>query len=276
MDAQRNHKEKITLTEAQETLLVPLYSKATESRRRNPIFADEKAQEILARADYDFAKLNVPRKTSITLCIRANKLDAYTRAFIDNHPQGMVIHLGCGLDSRCLRVRHENVEWFDLDLPDVIELRHKFYEETATYHLIPSSVTDLRWTDVAPYRGRPVLVIAEGLLMYLNEAQVKALILKLKEVYTGCELAFDAFSTLTARRVGSHQSLKKTGAVIRWGIDDASDIERWTTGTRLKEEWYFHQAEEINKLGGGYRLAFRLSGLFQAARKAHRILYYCL
>src|SRR6266498_1339690 len=97
-----DHKEKITLTQEQETLLIPLYSKATESRRPNPIFADDKAQAILEGVDYDFARLNVPRKTAITLCIRANKLDAYARAFVAAQPHGMVVHLGCGLDSRCL------------------------------------------------------------------------------------------------------------------------------------------------------------------------------
>lgn len=269
-------KEKVLLTEAQETLLIPLYSKALESQRPNPIFVDPKAQEILQGVDYDFARLNVPRKTTITLCLRASKLDAYARAFLKDHPQGVILHLGCGLDSRCLRVWHENAQWYDLDLPPVIDLRRKFYPESSTYHLIPSSVTDLRWVDNIAVKNRPVLVIAEGLLMYLTEADVKALILKLREKFTGCELAADVFNVATAKRVGRHPSLKKTEAVIQWGIDDARSIETWASGIRLKEEWYFAQADEINKLSVGYRLAFRLAGLFGAANKAQRIVYYCL
>lgn len=271
-----DEKEKILLTQEAETLLIPLYSKATESRRPNPIFVDEKAQEILSQADYDFAHLRVPRKTSISLCIRANKLDDYTRRFLADHPQSVVIHLGCGLDSRCLRVDHEKAEWYDLDMPQVIELRRKFYEESPTYHLIPSSVTDLSWTDAVSTQGRPVLVVAEGLLMYLKEEDVKALFLRLKEVFPGCHLACDVFSVLTARRVKDMSSLKQTGAVIQWGIDDAGAIEKWAPGIRLKEEWYFAQAEEINRLGAFYRLAFRLAGLFNMANKAHRILYFNL
>lgn len=269
-------KEKIQLTKEQETLLIPLYSKAMESQRPQPIFVDEKAQAILQRAEYDFARLNIPRKTTITLCIRANKLDAYVRQFLADHPQSVILHLGCGLDSRCLRVPHEHTEWYDLDLPPVIELRRKFYEETPTYHLIASSVTDLNWTDAVAAQGRPVLVIAEGLLMYLKEADVKALFSKLKETFPGCELACDLYSGLTAQRAKDHPSLKQTGAVIQWGIDDVHNIEQWGLGIRLKEEWYFAQAAEINKLGIGYRLAFRLAGLFSVANKAHRIVYFCL
>jgi O-methyltransferase involved in polyketide biosynthesis len=271
-----DQKERIRLTGEQETLLIPLYSKATESRRPKPIFVDPKAQEILERVDYDFAQLRIPRKTAITLCIRANKLDAHTREYLAEHPRGVVVHLGCGLDSRCLRVEHEHAEWYDLDLPPVIDLRRKFYEETPTYHLIPSSVTDLRWTDSVSARGRSVLVIAEGLLMYLSEADVRALILRLREVFPGCDLAGDVYSVLTARRAKGIASLKETGATIRWGIDDPRAIEAWAPGIRLKEEWYFTRAVEIDRLGAGYRFAFRLAGLFQAANRAHRILYFGL
>jgi len=271
-----NHKEKVLLTEEQETLLVPLYSRAVESQQPNPIFVDGKAQEILEHVEYDFAKLKIPRKTAVTLCIRAKKIDAYTREFLASHPRSVVIHLGCGLDSRYTRVNNGEVEWYDLDMPEVIDLRRKFYEETGTYHMIPSSVTDLGWIDTISLRGRLVLVIAEGLLMYLKEEEVKALILKLKEAFPGCGLVFDAYSVLTAKSAKKHPSIKKTGAVIHWGIDDATAIEQWAEGIRLKEEWYFTQAEDIEKLGSGYRLSFRIAGLFTAAKKAHRILYYSL
>jgi O-methyltransferase involved in polyketide biosynthesis len=268
------HKEKILLTEEQETLLIPLYSKATESRRPNPIFVDEKAQAILDRVDYDFARLKTPRKTTVTLCIRANQLDAYAREFLADQPNGLVLHLGCGLDSRCLRVNHGQVEWYDLDLPAVIDLRRKFYVETERYHMLPSSVTDWPWLDHISSAGRSVLVIAEGLLMYLTEADVRTLVLKLKKTFPGCRLAFDAFSALTAARVSAHPSLKKTGAEVRWGIDDAKAIESWAPGIHLKEEWYFSRADEIAKLDFSYRLMFKAAGLFAVANKAHRILYY--
>ena len=272
-----NSRERILLTGEEETLLIPIYSKATESQRPNPIFVDEKAQDILKHLEYDFSLLEIPRKTAITLCIRANKLDDYARKYLADHPQCVVIHLGCGLDSRCLRVEHdENVEWYDLDMPAVIELRRKFYEETPTYHLIPSSVTDLRWIEAISSRGRPVLVVAEGLLMYLKEAEVRALIIKLKEGFPSCDLACDVYSILTARHAKGISSLRKTGAVIQWGIDDARAIETWAAGIRLREEWYFTRAEEINKLGAGYRIAFWLAGLFKAANRAHRIFYLSL
>jgi O-methyltransferase involved in polyketide biosynthesis len=188
----------------------------------------------------------------------------------------LVLHLGCGLDSRCERVERARTQWVDLDMPDVIALRSKFFAETETYHMIASSVTDLSWKDKVSSDNRAVLVVAEGLLMYLYENDVKALILSLHQKFPGCEFAFDAFSKLTADRVQAHPSLQKTGAAIHWGIDDPHEIERWADGINLKEEWFFSQEPDLNRLSWFYRFMFRLTGSIQAANRAHRLLYFTL
>ena len=267
-----NTKEKITLTKEQETLLIPLYSKAQE----NPLFDDEKARQILAGVDYDFERLKTPQKTAVTLRIRAKQLDEFTRRFINAHQDALILHLGCGLDSRCERVERAKTQWFDLDMPDVIALRRKFYTETETYHMIASSVTDLSWMNTVFADGRPVFVVAEGLLMYLHESEVKALILALCQKFPGCDFVFDAFSKLTADRVKAHPSLQKTGAVIHWGIDDPREIEQWAADIHLKGEWFFSQEPDIDRLSWLYRAMLRLSGSIQAANRAHRLLYYTL
>lgn len=268
-------KEKVLLVEEQETLLIPLYSKAICSRRSDPAFVDEKAKEIIDQVEYDFTKLKVPEKTVVTLCIRAKKMDEYAKEFLSRHPDSLVIHPGCGLDSRFNRVDNGKVEWYDLDMPKVIKLRRKFYEETDRYHMIPSSVTDLDWIDSISSCGRPVMVIAEGLMMYLKE-DVRSLVLKLKKSFQGCELAFDAYSTMTAKSANRHPSIRKTGAAINWGIDDAHELERWADGIRLEEEWYFTRSGDLEKFGKKYKVLFKIADMITAAKKAHRILYYCL
>jgi O-methyltransferase involved in polyketide biosynthesis len=265
-------KEKIGLTREQETLLIPLFAKAQD----HSILADPKAHQILSEVDYDFQRLKVPQKTAITLQIRAKQLDAYALDFLTRFPQARILHLGCGLDSRCLRVPHAKAQWFDLDLPDVMELRRKFYSENETDHMLASSVTDLQWTEQISKENRPTLIIAEGLLMYLHEADVRALMLCLQANFPGCCMVFDAFSKLTADRIQAHPSLQKTGAVIHWGIDDAHEIERWQNGIQLKEEWFFSQSPDISQLSWFYRSMFKLAGAFQAAQKAQRLLYYQL
>ena len=209
-------------------------------------------------------------------CQRAKKLDAAARAFLVEQPNGVVLHLGCGLDSRFWRVDNGQVEWYDLDMPPVIELRQRFYADNERYHLSASSVTDLEWVDRVAAAGRPVLAVAEGLLMYMGEADVRRLLLRLQEAFPGCRLIADVFSRLTARSATRHPSLKQTGASIGWGIDDPREVEGWAQGIHLLEEWYFTQDPDLDRLSLGYRLAYRLAGTFNMVRRAHRIVYYQL
>jgi O-methyltransferase involved in polyketide biosynthesis len=264
---------KVTLTPEQETLLITLYAKAQPG---NPLFFDPTAQGILNQVDYDFSRLNVPYKTVVLVCQRAKKIDAITQAYLDEHPGGVVLQLGCGLDSRFLRLDNGRVRWYDLDMPPVIELRRQFFTENERYHMIATPVADLAWVDRVESAGRPVLVVAEGLLMYLDEADVRRLVLRLHEAFPGCRLVADVFSRMTARSATNHPALKATGATLGWGIDDPHDLEAWAPGLRLLEEWYFTDDPDLARLKAGYRLAYRLAGAFKMVQRAHRIVYYQL
>jgi O-methyltransferase involved in polyketide biosynthesis len=263
----------VTLTPEQETLLITLYAKAQPG---NPLFFDPTAQDILTRVDYDFARLRVPYKTVVLVCQRAKKLDAVTRDFMAEHPGGAVLQLGCGLDTRFWRVDDGRVDWYDLDMPPVVALRRQFFTEGERYHMIAASVTDLEWVDTVASGGRPVLVVAEGLLMYLDESDVRRLVLRLHETFPGCRLIADVFSRLTARSATKHASLKHTGATIGWGMDDAQELEAWAPGLHLLEEWFFSDDPDLARLGFGYRMAYRLAGAFKMVKRAHRIVYYQL
>lgn len=264
-------KQKVHLTEEKETLLVPLLSKALENQREHPIINDPKAEEILQGIDYDFNALKTPRQTLITLAMRAKKLDSFVQDYLDHTENPLVLHLGCGLDSRVLRCEPTRGEWYDLDFPDVIELRKKFYAETEHYHMLASSVTDPAWISQVKERG-PACIIAEGLLMYLHEEEVRQLFEILAETFPASEIAFDAYSRLTASSANNHPSIKKTGAHLHWGIDDARQIETWHSGFKLLEEWYFTDSQDISGLTMWVRLLFRVMGAFSMAKKAHRVL----
>ncbi len=266
-------KTKITLTPEQETLLITLYAKAQSD---NLLFFDPTAQGVLDRIDYDFASLHTPYKTVILVCQRAKKLDTVTRDFLQEHPAGVVLQLGCGLDGRFTRVDNGQVTWYDLDMPDVIKLRRQFFNENGRYHMIASSVTDLEWMDTVRTEGQPVLVVAEGLLMYLDEADVRRLVLKLQETFPNCCLVADVFSRQTARAAKNHPALKATGATLGWGIDDPYELETWASGIHLLDEWYFTDDPDLDRLSFGYRLAYKLAGAFKMVQRAHRIVYYQL
>ena len=264
-----SEKKQIALEKEQETLLIPLFGKASFQH----IFPDEKAKSIINQIDYDFDKLNIPKKTASTLVIRAKKLDEITEKFIKKNPNGIILHLGCGLDSRCLRVSHPNNQWFDLDFPAVISLRNEFYDETDKYKMLSSSATDLDWINSVPQEDSPYLVIAEGLFMYITEEEIRKLFQALKIRFNTVEIAFDVFSEFTVKNIAKHPSMQKTGAKINWGIDNSKDIENWATGYTLIEEWFFNESPLASKFGLIYSFMFKLTSAIEIAKKAQRILY---
>ena len=112
--------------------------------------------------------------------------------------------------------------------------------------------------------------------MYLDESDVKRLVLELQEAFPISRLIADVFSRMTASKATQHPSLKQTGAAIGWGMDDPYEMEAWAPGIHLLEEWFFSQDPDLVRLSPGYRLAYRLAGAFMMVNRAHRIVYYQL
>lgn len=266
--------DKIALTEEKETLLIPLFAKAKESRKKHPILIDKKAVEIVNNIDYNFKSLKTPEKTNLLLCLRAKLIDNFVKDFLSEHDQSIALHLGCGLDSRYDRIGNPDVDWYDVDFKEVIDIRKHFFKEAGNYHLISSSVTESEWLEKVPRVNKRYIVIAEGLFMYLKEDEIKSLISRIKERIGSYTLIFDAFSVLTAKKVKNQPSIKKIGAEIYWGVDTPEDLTGWDLGIQFIEELYFTSNEEIKNLNPLTKLMFRIANLFPIAKKAHRLLIY--
>lgn len=265
---------KIVLTEEKETLLIPLLGKAKENEKERPILIDKKAVEIINKIDYDFQSLKIPEKTNILMCIRAKLIDNFVKDFLTECKESVALHLGCGLDSRYDRIENSNVDWYDVDFKEVIDIRRNFYNETNNYHMVASSVTESKWIEKIPREKKQYIVIAEGLFMYLKEDEIKNLINRLKDRIGSYTLVFDAFSVIAAKNAKNHPSLKKTGAKIHWGVNDPEELPKWGMGIQLIEEKYFTENEEINNLNTTTRIMLKMANLIPIAKKAHRLLIY--
>lgn len=262
--------ESITkITDVSETLLIPLYSRALESQTKNPILIDKKAIEITKELNKIFEKSDSPlhqtlskgkmrkklgKKLNVALTLRTRKFDRYCTSFLKKNPNGIVVELGCGLSTRFPRIDNKTLTWYDLDFPEVIDIRRQFFKETDRYHFIVSSVLDLKWMEKIQHKN--ILFIAEGLLMYLHEDEVKNLILNLQKTFPGCELACEVVNTYVVKMLKRKIWKKKfqrdfhlgKDASFYFGISDSRDIEKWNDGITFLDEWtYFDDKEK--KLG---------------------------
>src|SRR5690242_17930957 len=215
--------QRVRLTKEKETYLATLYGKAQDATAEHSILGDRFAADAVARIDYDFKALNLPRGADITLPIRALHFDQWTRAFIAANPEATVLHLGCGLDTRVYRINPgPRVRWFDVDFPDVIALREQLYPAREGYRLISSSVTDLTWLEAIP-GDTPVFVVAEGLVMYLPEKDGTALFRRITEQFISGQIAFDGYSGAMVRLVSRLATVRGAKVELVWGIDDPHD-----------------------------------------------------
>lgn len=226
-----------------ETMLATLYVRAQESRRPDALVRDPWAEDLVARIDYDFARLKISADSQVVPCLRLLQLDRVAQTFLEAHPDGVVVHIGCGLDTRFERVCSElpdngQAMWYDLDLPPVIDLRRKLLDETSRHKMIAASALDPAWMDVVDvHPGKSFLFIAEGVLLYFLEAEVRHLVLALRERFPGAELAFDAVWPLTLWLYNLSFRLKRLDARLRWSLRHYDALEAWAPGIQSLAAW---------------------------------------
>lgn len=264
--------EKVHLTKEKETLLITVYGKALESRLPNSLLKDHFADEAVRRIDYDFSRLKIDDNLGVSLAIRAKTLDDWVSAFLAKNPTAVVLHLGCGLDTRIFRIDPpQGVEWFDVDYAEVIELRRKIYPSRDHYHLIASSVTEPGWLDEVP-GGRPAMVVAEGLTPYLAADEGPRLFSRLVSHLAGGELVCDAYSDLGLKLVRLNPAFRATGAELHWAINDPRALEQAVPGLRLVEETTAYKPEHAARVSWFAGLIFRLWSRIPALRRVGRLL----
>ncbi|MGE2722710.1 class I SAM-dependent methyltransferase [Mycolicibacterium celeriflavum] len=214
-------------------MLCMLYLRACESRLANPILGDQRAAEDVARIEYDFRRIHrriAPSFNQFGVALRSAHFDAWIVNYLNSHPDSVVLHLGCGLHSRPVRLAvPDTTYWFDVDLPEVIDLRRNLYTESDRYRMVGSSVTEHEWLDDLP-TGGPVLIVAEGLLMYLTPTEVTELLHRLADRFDTGELLADLLSEW-----GPRLSRIMTSGIIKWGTRDGREITRWDSRLRLME-----------------------------------------
>jgi O-methyltransferase involved in polyketide biosynthesis len=219
--------EKVTLTGTPVTLLMTLYSRAMESRTANPILQDLAAERAIDAIDYDFSRLDIRRVAVVGCAARARQFDEWTNYFLANFPEAMVLHLACGLDGRFERVNPPlSCSWFDVDYPEVINLRRRLFPLQKNYSMVSGSATELDWLDNLP-ADRPVLVVAEGLTMHLHQNDVQKLISATLDRFPQGELLFDVLNWPAVRVINRRRLMNTVGVRATWGIDDVLDITSW-------------------------------------------------
>jgi O-methyltransferase involved in polyketide biosynthesis len=277
--------DKILFTKEKETMLMTLSGRATQSQWKDPILRDPWAEEAMRHIDYDMSKsLTGVAAWSMwkdigcaIIATRAATFDLLTTRFLADHPNAVVLQVGCGMDSRVFRINPPaSVEWFDVDFPDVIDLRRQLFPTRDAYHQIGAPLEDLRWLDEvsqsAALRDRPALLIAEGVLHYLSETDVKGLLNAVVTHFSSGQMIFDICNSMIVKRAGAN--VGGTGATYKWGLDDPQDIRKLEPKLELIKEFKPSEQVAFSRFPLWWRALYRVQETNLTLRRMERTLVY--
>jgi len=251
------------VNDVSETAFLTLQCHALDAQSKRPYLNDSSSVHTLALLKNHFSKSDsilhrrlfenrIKSNLIVHTALRAKKYDSYIRSFLDQYPEAAVINIGCGLDHRFERIDNGKVTFYDLDLPDIIDIKRQIFPEKERYNQISRSVFDFEWMD--PVKNDHVMLVAEGVFMYCREQDVKALFLNLKSKMKNPEIVFEVFNTRWLngwRKKMMEFKLKKelklgAGAIFQFGISDSDAIESWDPGMKLIDDWSYLDSDELN------------------------------
>jgi methyltransferase (TIGR00027 family) len=257
---------RVDLSGAPLTMLATLYAKALDADLKQPILGDRFARQLVERIDYDWKKTTITPRRSASVTTRTAHFDAWTTQFLAAHPRAVVLHLGCGLDSRFFRLQPgPGVEWYDVDYPEVAALRTQLFPAVEHCHVVAASVADPGWLAGIP-ADRPALMIGEGLTMYLTEQDGTALLRRIVERFPSGELQFDAFNRLGIKTQWINVIVRRSGATLHWGIDGPDEILHAVPGTQLLTWESTFDSDAFTRVPAAYRLMARVMSCVPALR----------
>jgi methyltransferase (TIGR00027 family) len=211
-----------------ETLLIPLHFRVQASKSDSSGFKDEMAERFHDAIAYDWNKLDPAAIQIRMMAVRTAVFDEQVRNFLEKTPDGLVVNLGAGLDTRFHRLNNNRVEWIELDLPGVIRLRQKLREpESERHRLIAASILDEDWiAEIKRHAISRVLFVAEGLLLYFTEEEHRKIFTSLAANFPGQEMLFQTIAPSLYKALAQYSHVSKmSGKVeVRWGLEDGEQV----------------------------------------------------
>lgn len=225
-------REKIKLSGVPETMLQTIYARAKESRGRGAIH-DAKVEEIVGKLDYDFTLADKDTAMRGGVIARTIVLDQLTKAWLGAHPGAVVVNIACGLDTRCYRMA-SYAHWYNLDLPETMAVREKLLPESGTISQIAMSAME-DWGSKISEQNVPVLIVIEGLTMYLNAKDVQQIFAVISSCFCQATIFVETMNPAMVRHF-KEKSIDASNAKFTWGIKNGKALAELLPGFRFMEE----------------------------------------
>ena len=228
-------KEKVEVTGVPETMIQTLYARAKETKKDDAKIIDDIAVRIVEKIDYDFSKADNDKTMSSGVIARTIVLDNIVEQYLNQHPDTIVINIGCGLDTRCYRMKGKYSLWYNLDLPETIEIRSRFLEEKGPIYQIAKSAMDDSYIDDIDYHGKNILVIIEGLTMYLYEKDIRKMFSIIDKSFQKVTVMVETMSPFVVKHM-KEKSIEGSNAKFTWGVKNRKELQRIIPAFSVRQE----------------------------------------
>ena len=228
-------KEKVNVTGVPETMVQTLYARAKETKKQNAKIKDEIAVELVEKLDYDFSKADKDKAMNCGVVARTIVLDRMVRKYLEKHENTVVINIACGLDTRCYRMKEKYLRWYNIDLPETMKIRSQFLTETGPVYHIAKSALDESYIDDIDYHSGNILVIIEGLTMYLCEKDIRKMFSIIEKSFQKITVMVETMSPFVVKHM-KEKSIEGSNAKFTWGVKNGMELQRIVPEFSVQQE----------------------------------------
>ena len=250
------------------TLYIPLYGKAYVSQRRI-LLEDPKAEEIWNSAGFPLKGKAKSKWLAYNMGMRGAIFDRWALRQMKELPDAVVLHMGCGLDSRNLRIGNGEHPWFDVDFPEVIAERKRHFAETENYRMIASDIRKAEWLLQIP-KEKTGIILMEGVSMYLKPEECREVLKRWKDHFAQVRILMDSYTVFAAKATKYKNPINEVGVTAVYGVDDPCDLMADTGLTFLKEH-SLTPGEMIAQLPNREQCFFKMMFAGKLAKKIYRL-----
>lgn len=256
------------MNEVNKTLFIPLYGKAQVSQK-GIILHDPTAERIWKNEAFPIKGKSRSKWLTYNMAMRARVFDDWTASMLVQYKDAVVLHIGCGLDSRCLRVSAPYAKWIDGDFPDVIALRKRYFDARDNYEMCVVDASKAADIEALP-EGAAAVVVLEGISMYLSDEQLNGFFIALEKKYARLHILMDVYTDFGARASKLKNPVHDVGVTNLYGRDELDGVLRHTR-LRVKTEHSFTPERLVNELRGFERGFFKLMFTGKLYRGIYRL-----
>ena len=234
------------------TLYIPLYGKSYVSKK-GILLHDPTAEDIWNAEGFPLRRKSKSKWLAYHMGMRSRVFDQWLEAHRAN--AALILHIGCGMDSRVLRCGTRGQLWVDVDFPEVITERRRYFTETPEYRMIGADVRDPTWLQGIP-ETIPAVVVMEGVSMYLEPQALKDLLQQLTGHFSSVSLLMDCYTVFAAKASRYKNPINEVGVTQVYGSDDPEALVLGT-GLHFRGEHDLTPDDLIGQLSPIEQLIFR-------------------